>query len=131
MAEPGDVLKLSNLEIAGCTLIGPVLAVQAQKWVERFRDKKSQRLKIFRTLMATRATVLSTSHVEALNAVPLDFYGNKTVIDAGEEYFEHLTNAPSDNPTWGPKRIDRLIELLALIGSRVGYDFNVAQMHRI
>ena len=81
--------------------------------------------------MATRATVLSTSHVEALNAVPLDFYGNKTVIDAGEEYFEHLTNAPSDNPTWGPKRIDRLIELLALIGSRVGYDFNVAQMHRI
>jgi hypothetical protein len=31
MAEPGDVLKLSDLVIAACTLIGPVLAVQAQK----------------------------------------------------------------------------------------------------
>jgi hypothetical protein len=40
MAEPGDVLKLSDLVIAGCTLIGPVLAVQAQKWVERFRDNR-------------------------------------------------------------------------------------------
>jgi hypothetical protein len=81
--------------------------------------------------MATRAAVLSVSHVEALNAVPIDFYGDKKVIDAWEEYFEHLTNAPSDNPAWGPKRIDLLIELLVLIGSRVGYDFNVAQMHRI
>jgi Family of unknown function (DUF6680) len=50
--------------------------------------------------MATRAAVLSVSHVEALNAVPIDFYGDKKVIDAWEEYFEHLTNAPSDNPAW-------------------------------
>jgi hypothetical protein len=60
--------------IAGCTLLGPVLAVQAQRWVEGFREKKARRLTVFRTLMATRALNLSTAHVEALNAVPIDFY---------------------------------------------------------
>jgi len=42
-----------------------VLAVQAQKWVEGFREKKARRLTIFRTLMATRAMVLNPNHVEA------------------------------------------------------------------
>jgi hypothetical protein len=131
MAEPVDVLRWSDLVIAGCTLLGPVLAVQAQKWVEGFREKKARRLTIFRTLMATRAMNLSAGHVEALNAVPIDFYKDKQVMDAWEEYFMHLTTAPADNPTWGPRRIDLFVKLLVLIGSRVGYQFNVAEMNRI
>jgi hypothetical protein len=31
----------------------------------------------------------------------------------------------------GPRRIDLFVKLLVLIGSRVGYQFNVAQMNRI
>jgi hypothetical protein len=131
MAEAVEVLRLSDWVIAGCTLAGPVLAVQAQKWVEGFREKKARRLTIFRTLMATRATNLSPAHVEALNAVPIDFYKDKKVMDAWEEYFMHLTTAPANNPTWGPRRIDLFVKLLALIGSKVGYQFNVAQMNRI
>jgi hypothetical protein len=99
--------------------------------VEGFREKKARRLTIFRTLMATRATNLSPAHVEALNAVPIDFYKDKKVMDAWEEYFMHLTTAPANNPTWGPRRIDLFVKLLALIGSKVGYQFNVAQMNRI
>jgi hypothetical protein len=131
MAEAVEVLRLSDWVIAGCTLAGPVLAVEAQKWVEGFREKKARRLTIFRTLMATRATNLSPAHVEALNAVPIDFYKDKKVMDAWEEYFMHLTTAPANNPTWGPRRIDLFVKLLALIGSKVGYQFNVAQMNRI
>jgi Family of unknown function (DUF6680) len=126
-----EALRLSDWVIAGCTLLGPVLAVQAQKWVEGFREKKARRLTIFRTLMATRALNLSPAHVEALNAVPIDFYHDKQVMDAWEEYFMHLTTAPADNPSWGPRRIDLFVKLLVLIGSRVGYQFNVAQMNRI
>jgi hypothetical protein len=132
MVEPVvETLRLSDWVIAGCTLLGPVLAVQAQKWVEGFREKKARRLTIFRTLMATRALNLSPAHVEALNAVPIDFYHDKQVMDAWEEYFMHLTTAPADNPSWGPRRIDLFVKLLVLIGSRVGYQFNVAQMNRI
>jgi Family of unknown function (DUF6680) len=60
-------LRVSDLVLAACTLAGPVLAVQAQKWIERFREKNARRLATFRTLMATRATTLSPAHVEALN----------------------------------------------------------------
>jgi Family of unknown function (DUF6680) len=131
MAEGVEALRLTEWLIAGCTLAGPVLAVQAQKWIEGFREKNARRLTIFRTLMATRATNLSPAHVEALNAVPIDFYKDKRVMDAWEEYFMHLTTEPANNPTWGTKRIDLFVKLLALIGAKVGYDFNVAQMNRI
>jgi hypothetical protein len=124
-------LKTSDYVIAACTLLGPILAVQAQKWLEGFREKRERRLTIFRTLMATRATNLSAAHVEALNAVPIDFYKDKKVMDTWEEYFAHLTNVPAGNPVWGQKRLDLFVKLLAAIGSRVGYDFNVAEMNRI
>lgn len=96
MAE--DIIKLSDLIIAGCTLAGPILADQAQKWVERWQDVRNRKLATFRTLMATRATNLSTSHVEALNAVPIDFYKVKPVMDAWLEYYAHLSLDPSGNP---------------------------------
>ncbi len=131
MADLLSTLRASDYLIAACALLGPILAVQAQKWLEGLRAKRDRRLAIFQTLMATRATNLSSRHVEALNAVPIDFYKDKKVMDAWEEYFAHLTNAPADNPTWGPKRLDLFVKLLAVIGSRVGYDFNVAQMNRI
>lgn len=125
-------LRLSDWIIAGCTLLGPVLAVQAQKWVESFREKRARRLTIFRTLMATRAQNLSAAHVEALNAVPIDFYKDKKVMDAWEEYFMHLSSTQIDtDPTWGPRRVDLFVRLLAVIGSRVDYQFNVAEMNRI
>jgi hypothetical protein len=130
MAELLEAMKLSDWILAGSTILGPVLAVQAQKWVESFREKSARRLAIFRTLMATRAMVLNPQHVEALNAVPIDFYKDKTVMDAWEEYFQHLT-ATHATEGWGSKRIDLFVKLLVLIGSRVGYQFNVAQMNRI
>lgn len=133
MGDPAvESLRLSDWIIAGCTLLGPVLAVQAQKWVESFREKRARRLTIFRTLMATRAQNLSPAHVEALNAVPIDFYKDRKVMDAWEEYFMHLSNTQiAADPTWGPRRVDLFVKLLAVIGSRVGYQFNVAEMNRI
>ncbi len=57
------------------TLLGPVLAVQAQKWVERARAKADLRMWIFSTLLATRATKVAPEHVRALNMIELAFYG--------------------------------------------------------
>ena len=39
-------------------IIGPVLAVQAQKWVELAREKRNFRLHTFKRLMATRGAIL-------------------------------------------------------------------------
>ena len=47
MADTGNsLIYFSDVVIATCTLLGPVLAVQAQKWVERFREKQQRRLTI-------------------------------------------------------------------------------------
>ena len=37
------------------TLAGPILAVQAQKWIERVRGKGERKFRVFQTLMMTRA----------------------------------------------------------------------------
>ncbi|MCK1619542.1 hypothetical protein IVA96_23795 [Bradyrhizobium sp. 159] len=129
--EAASFLKMSDIVIAACTLIGPILAVQAQKWIEGYREKRDRRFNIFRTLMATRAANLTAAHVEAINAVPIDFYGDKPIIDAWEEYFEHLTKSTEVDALWGQRRIDLFTKLLAAIGQRVGYSFSAAQMNRI
>ena len=54
--------KITDIAIVFATLFGPILAVQAQKWLERNREIKQRRAWIFRTLMATRATTLSPVH---------------------------------------------------------------------
>jgi hypothetical protein len=132
MADTGNsLIHFSDVVIATCTLLGPVLAVQAQKWVERFREKQQRRLTIFRTLMATRALNLSPQHVEAINSVPIDFYQDKSVIDAWEEYFDHLSRSGEGDAVWGQKRVDLFVKLLAAIAKKVGYNFNVAEMNRI
>jgi uncharacterized protein DUF6680 len=61
--------------IAAATIAGPILAVQAQKWVERATERRRGQLQVFYWLMATRATRLSNEHVQALNRIELVFRG--------------------------------------------------------
>ena len=59
------------------TLISPVIAVQVQKFIERYTDKKTLKIDIFKQLMATRSqnARLSNEHVRALNMIDIAFYG--------------------------------------------------------
>jgi hypothetical protein len=68
---------MADAAIVFATIAGPVLAVQAQKWLEKSRAINDRRNQIFRVLMATRAAMLSPGFVEALNAVPVEFYGTR------------------------------------------------------
>ncbi|MBG1249207.1 hypothetical protein F4W02_18855 [Burkholderia pseudomallei] len=61
------------------TVAGPILAVQAQKWVERARASAQRRDWIFGTLMATRQDRVSMEHVRALNMIDLAFYGTRVL----------------------------------------------------
>src|SRR5258708_33709175 len=45
------------------TLGGPVLAVQTQKFIERASENRRQKLAIFATLMANRATRLNDDYI--------------------------------------------------------------------
>jgi hypothetical protein len=50
---------VSDIAVIVATLLGPVLAVQVQKYLERWRDEAERRKNVFKTLMATRLARLS------------------------------------------------------------------------
>jgi len=124
----------TTVAIIAATLLGPVFAVQAQKWLERRRGLEERRQIIFRTLMATRAVVLSPGHVEALNAIPVEFYGTKgrlkEINDAWKLFLDHHTQEGPSFEVWLQKRIDLFLDLLFLISQFLGYRFSRAQLER-
>lgn len=127
-------IKITDVVIILATIAGPVLAVQAQKWLERRRAILDRRQLIFRVLMSTRAARLSAAHVEALNAIPIEFYGTnkkkREIIEAWKAYLDHLTTSGANTEVWHQKRNDLFLDLLHLISQFLGYDFNRVEIGR-
>lgn len=121
-------LKATDVAIVFATIVGPVLAVQARKWLERTRAIRDRRMWIFRVLMSTRAARLSANHVEALNAIPTEFYGAKgklrAIIEAWKAYFDHLSTESANQDLWNQKWNDLFVGLLHLISQYLGYEFS-------
>jgi len=125
-------------------IIGPILAVQAQKILEALRYKKQKRLSLFHTLMSTRATRLSNEHVAALNMIDIEFYGRKilgtrfqtpkekSVTNAWKNYNDHLNTKYSSEqfPLWVQRGDDLLTTLLYKMSNALGYDFDEVQLKR-
>jgi hypothetical protein len=135
-----ETVRLGEWLTIAAAIIGPVLAVQAQKWVERDTAKQSMKDSIFRTLMATRGARLSQPHVEALNMIPIAFYGRryfghqwqnaaeKRVSTAWREYFANLgvsleNFSESQRDVLFNERNDKFINLLHMIAIAQRYDF--------
>ena len=123
------------------TFIGPVSAVQVQKWVERAREQRNRRLWIFQTLMATRAVRAgSNDHVQALNLIELFFDGKsakeKKVRNAWVQYHDFLAQRVPDDMSsiesgvYHERGVDLLVVLLEALGMALGYDFNKVQLKR-
>lgn len=122
------------------TLAGPVLAVQAQKWLERARAKSGRREWIFDTLMATRGNRLGLDHVRALNAIDLAFSerngGSKktsAVVKAWHTYHAHLTkgadwNDPAKSAAWVGSGEELFINLLEAMAKATGHEFTRDQL---
>jgi hypothetical protein len=86
-------LKPSDVAIVVSTLLGPILAVQAQMWLERRRQANARRVDLFRTLMATRAAVVSPEHVKALNMIDVEFYQRRRWLVLDNEPFQRVRTA--------------------------------------
>jgi hypothetical protein len=125
-------------------LLGPILAVQAQKAVEGLRERRGRKLWVFHNLMATRAGRLSADHVQALNMIDLAFYGSRifgisrrsrseqAVIDAWREYHDHLGDKFDEESfaMWNTKGDELFINLLFAIAKDVGFKFDRVQLKK-
>lgn len=135
-----------ELVIAATTLIGPIAAVQAQRLVDRWREKEDRRRSVFSTLLATRATTLNPRFVEAFNLVPVVFAPDRRLFffvsdrflgvrRFWKEYLDHLD--PRPRPVgqaaidhWGEGRDDKLAALLVEMGECLDYDFAALEIKR-
>lgn len=138
-----------------CAIIaGPILAVQAQKVIERIRQKSEEKRRVFMTLMATRGRPLVLDHVQALNIIDVVFSGNnikdRAVIEAWSELRDHFANYPpqptewaareptqserasyeSQTKSWASKKEDLLIQLLSKMADSLGYHFDNVLLKR-
>lgn len=124
--------------IATATILGPILAVQAQKWVERATERRNVRRRIFQALMSNRATRLQDDFVRALNLIDLEFSDGKDrdVIDTWRSLFGELHQAPGDQASpadfsaWNQRIDDRLVALLRAMAKALGYRFSDEQLRR-
>ncbi|CRL47622.1 DUF6680 family protein [Pseudomonas sp. URMO17WK12:I11] len=142
----GQDLTVSDWLIVTATLLGPILAVQTQKWLERFKESRSRKLQVFHTLMATRGARLSADHVRGLNMIDLSFYGyvglgrtwtsrlDQNVLDAWKEYHDHLCdpahlNTIGNEALWA-QREELFVNLLFAMGRSLGYQFDRVQLKK-
>jgi hypothetical protein len=127
-------LKLGDLAIVFATLLGPGLAVQTQKCIERRVESKRRRVQIFKTLMATRAAPLSPAHVEALNTIPIEFYGKRGVLNEinvqWKSYLDALSQSNSGSESWNQNRNSSFNKLLLTIANFLGYGFTDLELKR-
>jgi hypothetical protein len=94
------------------------------------REKSSGKSRFSGLSWRTPATFLSPAHVEALNAVPIEFYGNKKIVDPWKEYRNYLSTQGIPPEVWGQKRTDLLVDLLVEMVVFLGYDFNRVEISR-
>ena len=77
-------------------ILGPILAVQVQKFIERLAQRKEEKRRLFITLMSTRGRFTSLEHVQALNLIDVVFSDSKDkpVTEAWTELNDHFNNFP-------------------------------------
>ena len=109
-------------------ILGPIVALWLQRISERRRDRRNRKLVIFKELMATRATRLSSRHVDALNAIEVEFSDgsrdDKRVLEAWRLYLDHLGDRTMDIQRWRDKGNDLLTDLLYKMSELLDYDFS-------
>ena len=118
-------------------ILGPILAIQISSILERRRKDLERKERVFKVLMATRATPLSPQHVEALNVIDVVFYSEgdkdekaRDVRDSWKVYLDHLYSYPPDPAqthlvaTWEEKKKDLLAKLLGSMAKYFGYKYD-------
>ncbi|MFP7408381.1 DUF6680 family protein [Aeromonas veronii] len=139
-------MPLKDIIMTVAVILGPILAVQAQKYIERIQDKRNRRMNLFKTLMSTRAERLNRDHVQALNMIDIEFYGRllpliktryqtkteQAVTHAWKIYNNHLNHKDDYESLdqWIKKGDELFTNMLYAITQSLNYDYDKVQLQR-
>lgn len=139
-------MSWNDVAIVFATLVGPIAAVQAQKWLERRRQEEDRKIDLFVRLMATRAARVSPEHVRALNMIDIVFYGKPSkrgpptrsakdadVLSAWQEYYTHLNAVPRPAPgaaevAWRSRSEELFLNLIEKLALATNFKFDRDQL---
>ena len=134
-------MDISDIVMILAVILGPILAVQTQKYIELIQETEKRKLHIFRTLMSTRATKLSQDHVTALNMIDIEFYGKKyfgkrfqsknekKIIQLWQVYNNYLNTGSVYIDSGDAEAVNHCTALLAAIAQHLGYKFDDVQLN--
>lgn len=139
-------MNISDWMLITATVVGPILAVQAQKWVERATKSRRQRRWIFDTIMSNRATRLADENIKALNAIDLEYRPraipsrkDSAVVSAWRTLFGELTQGlrnAGPNPdtatlnAWNERCAEYYVRLEAAMSAALGFRFTDEELRR-
>ncbi len=112
-------------------ILGPVLALFAQRVLDHLREKRQQRLRLFMTLISTRAEFLSQNHVRALNTIVVVFNrrSDQKIREAWRRVLEHAAT-PTTNLGWTDRYFDLKVDLFQAMAVAVEYEFTADDLKR-
>lgn len=134
-----NITILTQLIMILAIIVGPISAVQVEKYLDRKREQRNRKLWIFSSLMATRATRLSPAHVEALNRIEVEFYKDRDVMEARKLLLDAFENFPQDDKALdysarlekaADKATDCLVKLLYKMSECLGYHFDEVHLKK-
>jgi len=139
-------MTLSDWLLICSTLLGPILAVQAQKWVERATESRRRRRWIFDTIMSNRATRIADENIRALNAIDLEYrprfirsQKDSAVVSAWRALFGELTQGlPADQSdrdqvtvnAWNTRCNELYVRLEGAMAKALGFSFTDEELRR-
>ena len=110
------------------TLLSPLIALQVSGLISRRRQAREEQLRIFKTLMSTRAANLDPRHVESLNLIDVVFHSTSRkeveIRRLWKQYLDHLSDKSYPKDSWGSRRVELLVELLHAMATFLGFDFD-------
>lgn len=128
--------KMTNSEIimTFAVLLAPIIAVQVSQYIDRKRQTKQEKMKLFKTLMSTRATNMEKAHVEALNMIDVAFYSSNkkdnAVVSQWKIYLDHLNDGIYPRTSWDSKRKEIFVDLMFIMADSLGFEFDKSHINK-
>lgn len=102
-------------------LASPLIAVGVTLLVEKRRQKRRDKLELFKTMMTQRGFSASYAWVDAINSLSVVFADDQSVISAVNDFMRIVNTQPFNNEEYENKKI----KLLEKIAVSLGYKKNI------
>lgn len=102
-------------------LASPLIAVGVTLLVEKRRQKRRDKLELFKTMMTQRGFSASYAWVDAINSLSVVFADDQSVISAVNDFMRVVNTQPFNNEEYENKKI----KLLEKIAVSLGYKKNI------